>query len=230
MSDGPYRVTVAAPGPPAIVEVSTEGASGRVEVLVPGVPGPSAYAIWQAQGHLGSEADFLSALVSQVPGPPGPPGDYGRVSFTERVIEPSDTFVPGVSAPILFAPDPGLSEDDLRAPFAGHVFWHDSRVIARALGDVYDLYVNLILRAQQVGGYVTVAADVGSSLGPVIADAKPIPFGAGIADRMTFTLPQVKAKANFVANGCRLLLTATVPLVIVSETVIVAPRSAGGGP
>lgn len=170
-----------------------------------------------------------------VPGPQGAPGaagsvgsyGLGQITYTERVLEASDTFEPGVRGQVLF--EPTSVQDYLNPPFDGHAFWVDNRVVARALGDLYDFQVNLIVTAQVAGGEVRLEADVGSALGPVAADTQSLFAAALEPERVTFRL-RVQALAGFLANGCAFYLTSSVPITTISETVLVAPASIWGLP
>lgn len=157
-------------------------------------------------------------------GPQGASTGFGQITYSERTVEISDLFEPDVRGQILFDPAPELTQDLLNAPFAGHVFWHDDRIAPRAFGDLYDVQVNLIVTAQVADGRIRVDADTGSSLGPIASDTQVLFNSAGTPERATFRL-RVQALAGFIANGCRLYLTSSVPLTVISETVLVAPAS-----
>lgn len=173
-----------------------------------------------------------------VPGPQGAPGPVGgagpvgsyglgQITYTERVIEASDFFEAGVRGPILF--EPASISDDLNPPFVGHAFWVGNKIAPRAMGDLYDIQVNLIVTASISGGQLRVDADVGSLLGPIASDTQTLFNGAQAPERVTFRL-RVQVLANFMANGCALFLTSSVPVTVVSETVLVAPASIQSGP
>ena len=157
-------------------------------------------------------------------GGPGQVGSYGlgQITYTERVLEASDTIEPGVRGQVLF--EPTSVQDYLNPPFDGHAFWVENRVVARALGDLYDFQINLIVTAQVAGGQLRLEADVGSTLGPVAADTQSLFAAALEPERVTFRL-RVQALAGFLANGCAFYLTSSVPITTISETVLVAPAS-----
>jgi hypothetical protein len=169
-------------------------------------------------------------------GPIGPQGDkgvntgFGQITYTDRTIGDEDRFLPGVRAPIRFVATPGLTQDFLNEPFRGHVFWSDNKLIGRALGDLLDVQVNLIVTADIAGGELRVDADVGSSLGPIASDTQVLFNGAGVPERVTFRL-RVQTLSGFLLNGCGIFLTSNVPLTVISETMLVAPASiyAAGG-
>lgn len=162
-------------------------------------------------------------------GGPGPVGSYGlgQITYTERVIEASDFFEAGVRGPVLF--EPTSISDDLNPPFVGHAFWAGNKVMPRAMGDLYDIQVNLIVTASISGGQLRVDADVGSLLGPIASDTQTLFNGAQVPERVTFRL-RVQVLSNFMANGCGLFLTSSVPVTVASETVLVAPASIQAGP
>ena len=70
------------------------------------------------------------------PGVAGSVGSYGlgQITYTERELEASDTFEPGVRGQVLF--EPTSVQDYLNPPFAGHGFWTANRIVPRALGDL----------------------------------------------------------------------------------------------
>ena len=55
----------------------------QVEATTTGGNGLSAYEVWLAEGHTGSEQDFLDSLVSTVPGPQGVQGPTGATASQE---------------------------------------------------------------------------------------------------------------------------------------------------
>ena len=167
----------------------------------------------------------VTPIVLPPQGPRGTAGQqtgFGQITYTERVVEPSDVFAPGVRQQLVFTPT--TVQDFLNAPFVGHVFWDGERVIARAMGDLYDLTVNLIVVAQVADGQLRVDADVGSVLGPVASDTQTLFNGASEPERVTFRL-RAQVLAGFMANGCALYLISSVPLTVTSETVLIAPAS-----
>ncbi|GJE42075.1 hypothetical protein [Methylobacterium soli] len=169
----------------------------------------------------------LTPLAFPPQGRPGAPGlntGFGQVTYTERSVEADDSFAAGVRQQVRFVPTPSLTQDLLNAPFAGHTFWSDNRLIGRAMGDLIDVTVNLIVTATIAGGQLRTDADVGSTLGPVASDSQTLFNGAGIPERTTFRL-RLQVLAGFLANGCALFLTSNVPLLVTSETVLVAPAS-----
>lgn len=104
------------------------------------------------------------------------------------------------------------------------MFWSGNKVVARALGDLYDFQINLIVTAQVAGGQLRMEADTNSPLGPIASDTQTLFNSALAPERVTFRL-RAQALATFLANGCRFFLTSTVPITTVSETVLVAPAS-----
>ncbi len=158
-----------------------------------------------------------------IQGPPGVNIGFGQITYTNRGLEPDDVFEPGARAQVLFTPDVP-TQDVLNPPFDAHTFWIDNAVVPQALGDLYDLQINLIVTADTAGGQLRLDADVGSILGPIASDTQILFAGAGAPERVTFRL-RVQVLANFMANGCRIYLTSSVRVTTVSETILVAPAS-----
>lgn len=168
-----------------------------------------------------SQAGRPVVTAITVPGEQGPPGistGFGQVTYTERELEPSDYFTPGVRAQVIFSPT--SVSDKLNEPFKGHQFWQNNRVRPRAVDDLYDFQVNLIVVSTVAGGMVRLDADTGSTLGPIASDTQTLFNGALDPERVTFRL-RAQVLETFRANGCAFFLTSTVPLTTVSETVLI---------
>lgn len=76
---------VGAAGPTGAAGTCTVGETGATGASgAPGLPGLSAYQVWLAEGHVGSELVFLASLVgpSGSPGPTGAPGAPGAQGET----------------------------------------------------------------------------------------------------------------------------------------------------
>lgn len=155
-------------------------------------------------------------------GPAGVSTGFGQITYTERTLESSDAFVPGVRGQVLF--EPTSVTDALNPPFTGHGFWAANRVVPRAMGDLYDLQINLIVTSQVAGGQLRLDADVGSVIGPIASDSQVLFNGALDPERVTFRA-RVQVLANFLTNGCALYLTSSVPITTISETILIAPAS-----
>ena len=91
-------VTVTVPTQPTVV--ATAGSVPKVIfTAIPGtiIQGDSAYEVWLAAGHTGTEDEFLASLVgragadSTVPGPRGLQGDPGAKGDTGAPASPSST-------------------------------------------------------------------------------------------------------------------------------------------
>lgn len=173
------------------------------------------------------------AMLAPFQGPPGPAGPrgpmasygYGDVTYTERTVGPEDSFPANERNRLLFAPDPALTQRQLTPPFDGHEFWVDDRIMGRALYDRLAVQVNLIITSQQADGKLRLTADVGSALGQPVGATSSLLFNApNDPERVTLFL-RIRTLAGMLSNGAALWLTPTVPILVLSETVWVAPES-----
>lgn len=163
------------------------------------------------------------------PGAPGVQTGFGQVTYTDRTIGVEDTFLPGIRQQLMFAPGALQTQDPLNPPFAGHYFFVDNRIVPRAMGDLYDMRVNLLVTADQAGAQLRLDIDTGSTLGPLQSDTTSLFAGAGITERATFSF-SVQVLATFFANGAVFFLQATKPVTVISETLLLMPKSIQPGP
>lgn len=171
-------------------------------------------------------------MLAPFQGPPGPAGargapgpfGYGDVTYTERSVGPEDTFPANVRQRLTFTPDPALTQRQLAPPFDAHEFWVENRIVGRAKFDRLAVQVNLIVTSQQAGGQVRLDADVGSVLGPIASTSEVLFNAPNDQERVTLPL-RIRTLDSLLANGAALYLTSTVPILVLSETVWVAPES-----
>ena len=193
------RVTV--PSPTPVVFVPTPAAPAVVLVQSLGTQGPA--------------------------GPQGAPSvqtGFGQITYTDRTIGPEDSFAPGVRQRLMFNPNALQTQDLLNPPFKGHAFFVNNTLRARAMGDLYVLVINLLVKADQAGGQIRVDVDSGSPLGPLQSDTASLLEGAGVQERVTINF-EIQVLTTFLANGAQFYLTSTRPVTVVSETLLVDPRS-----
>lgn len=201
---GGVRVTVGTKTP--IAKVITAPTPKVIYAVVPGPVGD--------QGPRGE------------PGPRGPKGDgpFGQITYSDRTVGIEDNFDPGVRQRLIFAPSGMTTQDLLLLPFAGHSFFADNVLRARAMGDVYDITINLAVRSMQAGGKVRVDIDSGSPLGPLQTSTAQLFEGATVVERVTLNF-SIQVLGTFLANGALFYLTADRPLQVISETLFLRPTS-----
>ena len=163
------------------------------------------------------------------PGPAGVQGPrgygpFGQITYTDRAIGIEDSFAPGVRQRLMFNPNALQTQDLLNPPFKGHAFFVNNTLRARAMGDLYVLVINLLVKADQAGGQIRVDVDSGSPLGPLQSDTASLLEGAGVQERVTINF-EIQVLTTFLANGAQFYLTSTRPVTVVSETLLVDPRS-----
>ena len=159
-----------------------------------------------------------------VPGSGGPSLGFGQTTYTDRTISDEDVFAPNVRQQLRFSPTALQTQNLLNPPFTGHTFFVNNRIVARAMGDLYDMRVNLIVTADQAGGQLRLDIDSGSTLGPLQSDTTSLFEGAGIAERVTFSF-SIQVLTTFLANGAVFYLTANRPVTVVSEALLLMPKS-----
>lgn len=186
-----------------------------VSVAAQGRPVVASVTVRGQQGAQGAQG---------VQGPSGITTGFGQITYTDRTIGPEDSFAPGVRQRLMFNPDALQTTDYLNPPFKGFAFFVNNTLRARATGDLYFLAINLLVTAQQAGGQIRVDVDAGSVLGPIQSNTASLLEGAGVQERVTL-LFEVQVLTNFLANGAQFYLTATRPVTVVSETLLVDPRS-----
>lgn len=197
----PSVVRITAPGMPSVVRLSSPASPSVVRREVAGIPGPA--------------------------GPEGPQGvqiGFGQITYTDRAVGAEDVFPANVRQQLKFDPTALQTQDLLNPPFVGHTFFTANRLMPRALGDLYNMRVNLLVTAEQAGGQLRLDIDAGSSLGPIQADTASLFAGAGITERVTFSF-SIQVLANFMANGAAFFLQANRPVTVVSETLLLMPES-----
>ena len=143
-------------------------------------------------------------------------------------VDPEDAFAAGVRQQLRFVPDPAQTQNFLRPPFTA-VAWIGNRLVARpgGYGDWQDIIVNLLVIPAYGGGSIVADLDVGT--GTPVQTADYTLRGSGVAERVSFRMG-IQTLNGFLANGCAIYLTGTVPFVIQSEAVVYLPLSMGPGP
>lgn len=169
----------------------------------------------------------VSPITLPLQGRPGSPGlntGFGQITYTDRTIGAEDTFDPNVRQRLMFAPSGLTTQNLLLAPFKQHQFFVDNVLRARAMGDVYDMTINLGVRSMQAGGKVRVDIDSGSTLGPLQTSTASLFEGATVVERVTLNF-SIQVLSTFLANGALFYLTADRPLQVISETLFLRPTS-----
>jgi hypothetical protein len=159
-------------------------------------------------------------------GPRGPKGDgpFGQITYTDRTIGAEDNFDPGVRQRLMFAPSGLTTQNKLLRPFDTHTFFVDNVLRARAVDDVYEMTVNLVVRSMQAGGKIRVDIDSGSPLGPLQSSTQSLFEPATVQERVSFPLA-IQVLSTFLANGALFYLTADRPIQVISETLFLRPTS-----
>ena len=160
-------------------------------------------------------------------GPPGPTGfttGFGQIRYGESTTATPVIVPANVRTPLTFVVDPTQTQDFLNPPFAGVLNFDGTKITPRALDDAMFVLVNLLVTANVSGGATKVDIDVGAPAGPTGSDTEQLFNPAGESERVTHIL-YVQTLANFMANGARLYITASVQVSIINETIALIPQS-----
>ena len=198
-------------------------------IIASTAPRPSAIA--------GTATPHAAAVLAQHPavavvlrGPQGPPGKtfsgFGYVQYTAQTASPLLNLLPGVRTPLTMLIDPAQTSDTLKEPFAGFPFWNGATLRARAAGDLYEVRFTLTATSAVAGGTLTTEVAVNGLTTVTDNDSEALSYPAGQPQRVGFKL-RLLPKAVFVLNGAQIYLTATVPVSITSEVLVVDPTNAG---
>ena len=149
---------------------------------------------------------------------------FGQIRYTEAAGSAPVPIAPGIRTPLTFVFDPTQTQNALNAPFAGHLAFDGTTITPRALNDAIFILANLSVTAAVAGGAVKVDVDVGSPLGPTGSSTETLFNAAGAPERVTCIL-YVQTLSYFMANGAKLFITASVPVSLVNESVVLIPQS-----
>ena len=171
------------------------------------------------------------AMLAPFQGPPGPAGpqgargDYGSIRYDEVNATPI-TLEPGVAAAFTLAA-PVMTVNNLRGPFASFDFLSpDGRTLnARANGDTYLIRARMSVVASMAGGSFTSDLVIPSVSGPSSTRPRSLLKPAGTPD-LVDELFQAFPGSGFIANGASIMLTSTVPAVVIPQTLFVTPLGA----
>lgn len=184
------------------------------------VPSPVAPAVVRsvAPGPIGPAGQKGDA------GPPGTNLGFGDIIYTDRTSGPEDRFEANVRQQIRFSGATTTVMDKLLPPFVGHQFLANDRLIARALNDVYNIRINLIVSSDASSTRLKMDCDAQSAFGPLQADDSTLFQSAGVPERVTFSFA-IQVQANTLANGAAFYLTSTQPVTVLSETLFIIPAT-----
>lgn len=195
-------VRVAVPNAAPVVFVPVQASSAVVRVQSLGTQGPRG-----------------------LQGPQGVPGDYGSIRYDEVNATPI-TLTPNVPTAFTLAA-PVMTVSSLRGPFADFVFLlADGRTLrARANGDTYLIRARMSVVTSIAGGSFTTDLVIPSVSGPSSTRPRSLMKPAGTSELID-ELFQAFPGSGFIANGASIMLTSTVPAVVIPQTMFVTPLGA----
>ena len=173
----------------------------------------------------------ISGGATQIQGPPGRDGAsfaFGQVRYGEATGSAPVIIPANLRTLLTFAIDPSQTNNFLNPPFEGLALFDGTTIRARAMGDLTNILVNLLVTSLVVGGQIKFDIDVGSPLGPTGTDTAGLFAPAGVPERVTGRLT-LQTLTYFLANGAKLYITSSVPISLVNEALIIMPASIFAG-